>query len=136
MLYACCHSCKYAAHPSASVPTWALSWPLPTLLALTPLRLQQHGATLALSLTAAYVAYASILHALCPFLLPLCRHGATSVGEFANQGYLAPAMINFLSLLGWNDGTEQEIYQWHDRRLHNGGWDVHTEAFKSRQKRK
>eukprot|EP00200_Dunaliella_tertiolecta_P004934 CAMPEP_0202349704 /NCGR_PEP_ID=MMETSP1126-20121109/7085_1 /ASSEMBLY_ACC=CAM_ASM_000457 /TAXON_ID=3047 /ORGANISM="Dunaliella tertiolecta, Strain CCMP1320" /LENGTH=553 /DNA_ID=CAMNT_0048941559 /DNA_START=58 /DNA_END=1716 /DNA_ORIENTATION=+ len=39
------------------------------------------------------------------------RHGATSVGEFANQGYLAPAMINFLSLLGWNDGTEQEIYQ-------------------------
>jgi glutamyl-tRNA synthetase len=33
------------------------------------------------------------------------------VGEFASQGYLAPAMINFLSLLGWNDGTEQEIYQ-------------------------
>lgn len=39
------------------------------------------------------------------------RHGATSVGEFASQGFLAPAMINFLSLLGWNDGTEQEIYQ-------------------------
>ncbi|GLC33308.1 hypothetical protein PLESTB_000347800 [Pleodorina starrii] len=38
------------------------------------------------------------------------RHGATSVGEFRNQGYLAPAMINFLSLLGWNDGTEQEIF--------------------------
>ncbi|MEW5305233.1 MAG: hypothetical protein WDW36_007789 [Sanguina aurantia] len=38
------------------------------------------------------------------------RHGATSVGEFQNQGFLAPAMINFLSLLGWNDGTEQEIY--------------------------
>jgi len=38
------------------------------------------------------------------------RHGATSVGEFKNQGFLAPAMINYLSLLGWNDGTEQEIF--------------------------
>jgi hypothetical protein len=28
----------------------------------------------------------------------------------AHQGYLAPAMLNFLSLLGWNDGSEQEIY--------------------------
>ncbi|GFH06965.1 non-discriminatory gln-glu-trna synthetase, partial [Haematococcus lacustris] len=39
------------------------------------------------------------------------RHGATSVGEFKSQGFLAPAMINYLSLLGWNDGTEQEVYQ-------------------------
>lgn len=38
------------------------------------------------------------------------RHGATSVGEFKSQGYLAPAMVNYLSLLGWNDGTEQEIF--------------------------
>eukprot|EP00195_Chlamydomonas_chlamydogama_P008719 CAMPEP_0202895532 /NCGR_PEP_ID=MMETSP1392-20130828/4706_1 /ASSEMBLY_ACC=CAM_ASM_000868 /TAXON_ID=225041 /ORGANISM="Chlamydomonas chlamydogama, Strain SAG 11-48b" /LENGTH=557 /DNA_ID=CAMNT_0049580563 /DNA_START=37 /DNA_END=1710 /DNA_ORIENTATION=- len=38
------------------------------------------------------------------------RHGATSVGEFKTLGYLAPAMINYLSLLGWNDGTEQEIF--------------------------
>lgn len=38
------------------------------------------------------------------------RHGATSVGEFRGEGYLAPAMVNFLSLLGWNDGTEQEIF--------------------------
>ncbi len=38
------------------------------------------------------------------------RHGATSVGEFREQGFLADAMINYLSLLGWNDGTEQEIY--------------------------
>ena len=35
------------------------------------------------------------------------RHGATSVGEFRAQGYLPEAMINYLSLLGWNDGTEQ-----------------------------
>lgn len=38
------------------------------------------------------------------------RHGATSVGEFREQGFLAPAMVNYLSLLGWNDGTEQEIF--------------------------
>ena len=38
------------------------------------------------------------------------RHGATSVGEFRQQGYLAAAMVNYLSLLGWNDGSEKEIY--------------------------
>ena len=35
------------------------------------------------------------------------RHGATSVGEFREQGFLAGAMVNYLALLGWNDGTEQ-----------------------------
>lgn len=38
------------------------------------------------------------------------RHGATSVGEFREEGFLSSAMLNFLSLLGWNDGTEQEIF--------------------------
>ncbi len=38
------------------------------------------------------------------------RHGATSVGDFKEEGYLSEAMVNFLSLLGWNDGTEQEIF--------------------------
>jgi glutamyl-tRNA synthetase len=38
------------------------------------------------------------------------RHGATSVGEFREQGFLADAMVNYLALLGWNDGTEQEIF--------------------------
>lgn len=38
------------------------------------------------------------------------RHGATSVGDFKAQGYLASAMVNYLSLLGWNDGSEKEIY--------------------------
>jgi glutamyl-tRNA synthetase len=38
------------------------------------------------------------------------RHGATSVGEFREDGFLAQAMLNYLSLLGWNDGSEQEIY--------------------------
>ena len=39
------------------------------------------------------------------------RHGATSVGQFKDQGYLNKTIINYLSLLGWNDGTEQEIYE-------------------------
>jgi len=26
------------------------------------------------------------------------------------QGYLPDAMINYLALLGWNDGTDQDIY--------------------------
>jgi glutamyl-tRNA synthetase len=38
------------------------------------------------------------------------RHGATSVGEFRQQGYLPAAMVNFLALLGWNEGTTREIY--------------------------
>jgi glutamyl-tRNA synthetase len=39
------------------------------------------------------------------------RHGATSVGQFKEEGYLSKTMVNYLSLLGWNDGTEQEIYE-------------------------
>ena len=37
------------------------------------------------------------------------RHGATSVQEFVNEGYIKPAMFNFLVLLGWafDDKTEQ-----------------------------
>lgn len=30
------------------------------------------------------------------------RHGATSVGAYANEGYLPEAMINYLALLGWS----------------------------------
>lgn len=38
------------------------------------------------------------------------RHGATSVADYREMGYLSEAMINFLALLGWNPGTEQEIF--------------------------
>jgi glutamyl-tRNA synthetase len=38
------------------------------------------------------------------------RHGATSVTEYARQGYLPEAMFNFLSLLGWSPGTDQEMF--------------------------
>jgi glutamyl-tRNA synthetase len=38
------------------------------------------------------------------------RHGATSVMEYARQGYLPEAMFNFLALLGWSPKTDQEIF--------------------------
>jgi glutamyl-tRNA synthetase len=38
------------------------------------------------------------------------RHGATSVTEYARQGFLPEAMVNFLALLGWSPGTDQEIF--------------------------
>jgi glutamyl-tRNA synthetase len=37
------------------------------------------------------------------------RHGATSVSEYARQGYLPEAMFNFLALLGWSPGDDREI---------------------------
>ncbi|XP_057453752.1 glutamate--tRNA ligase, chloroplastic/mitochondrial [Lotus japonicus] len=38
------------------------------------------------------------------------RHGATSVGQFKEMGYLPQAMVNYLALLGWGDGTENEFF--------------------------
>lgn len=38
------------------------------------------------------------------------RHGATGVGEYKKEGYLPETIINFIAFLGWNPGTEREIY--------------------------
>ena len=38
------------------------------------------------------------------------RHGATSVMEYEKQGYLPEAMFNFLALLGWGSGSDQELF--------------------------
>jgi glutamyl-tRNA synthetase len=38
------------------------------------------------------------------------RHGATSVMEYEKQGYLPEAMFNFLALLGWGSGGDQERF--------------------------
>ena len=38
------------------------------------------------------------------------RHGATSVLEYKKDGYLPEALTNFMAFLGWNPGTEREIY--------------------------
>jgi len=38
------------------------------------------------------------------------RHGATSVMEYEKQGYLPEAMFNFLALLGWGTGSDEELF--------------------------
>lgn len=38
------------------------------------------------------------------------RDGAKDILEYAKEGYLPEAMTNFLATLGWNDGTEQEVF--------------------------
>ncbi|MDR3355098.1 MAG: glutamate--tRNA ligase [Synergistaceae bacterium] len=42
------------------------------------------------------------------------RHGAASVFEFSDMGYLPDAIFNFLALLGWTAGNDVEIF---DREL-------------------
>jgi len=37
------------------------------------------------------------------------RHGATGIGEFRTAGYVAPALMNFLALLGWAPDGETTI---------------------------
>ncbi|MDA0329049.1 MAG: glutamate--tRNA ligase [Gemmatimonadetes bacterium] len=37
------------------------------------------------------------------------RHGATAVGDYASEGVLPDAMVNFLSLLGWSPGDDREF---------------------------
>ena len=38
------------------------------------------------------------------------RHGATSVQEYRDRGYLPEAIFNYLTLLGWSPGTDEEIF--------------------------
>jgi glutamyl-tRNA synthetase len=38
------------------------------------------------------------------------RQGDVAVEDYLNQGYLPAAIVNFVALLGWNPGTEQEIF--------------------------
>lgn len=38
------------------------------------------------------------------------RDGAKDVMDYAREGYLPEALINFMASLGWNDATEQEIF--------------------------
>lgn len=37
------------------------------------------------------------------------RHGATSVEEFDREGFLPEALINYIALLGWSPGHDEEI---------------------------
>lgn len=38
------------------------------------------------------------------------RNGAQPVTDFREQGFLADAMVNYLAFLGWNPGTDQELF--------------------------
>ena len=37
------------------------------------------------------------------------RHGGTTVAQYVNEGYLPQAMFNFLALLGWSPGGDDEV---------------------------
>jgi glutamyl-tRNA synthetase/nondiscriminating glutamyl-tRNA synthetase len=37
------------------------------------------------------------------------RHGATSVAEFRSKGYLPEALVNYLALIGWSPGGDEEL---------------------------
>ncbi len=56
------------------------------------------------------------------------RKNKVSVDDYLNEGYLPEALLNFLALLGWNTGTEQEIFSMEELvekfsldRVHKGG---------------
>ncbi len=38
------------------------------------------------------------------------RDGAKDILDYKKEGYISDAMVNFLALIGWNPGTEQEIF--------------------------
>ncbi len=38
------------------------------------------------------------------------RHGAVSIESYRQEGFLDAAIINYLALLGWNPGTDEELF--------------------------
>lgn len=55
-------------------------------------------------------AFAHLSLVLGPDHTPLSkRHGATSVAEFREKGYLPEALFNYLALIGWSPGNDEEI---------------------------
>lgn len=61
------------------------------------------------------------------------RHGATKLSEFRDQGYLPEALVNYLALVGWAPGTEDEVFsledlvaRWRIGQVQKAGgkWDV------------
>lgn len=56
------------------------------------------------------------------------RKGAQPITYYRDQGYLPESMLNFLALIGWNDGTDDELYTLDDllarfdlARVHKAG---------------
>ena len=42
------------------------------------------------------------------------RHGSTAVAQFREDGYLPEAFINYVALIGWSPGTEEEVFSMDD----------------------
>jgi len=42
------------------------------------------------------------------------RHGAVTIEAYQQEGFLPDAFVNYLATLGWNDGTDREIYSLDD----------------------
>ncbi len=38
------------------------------------------------------------------------RHGTVAIDEYRNAGFLPEAIVNYLALMGWNPGTNKEIF--------------------------
>lgn len=38
------------------------------------------------------------------------RHGATAIEQYRDKGYLPETLVNFLALLGWSPGGEEEVF--------------------------
>lgn len=74
-------------------------------LSNTPKQLQVYAA---LDITPPRFAHVSMI--LAPDRSKLSkRHGATSVQEFRDEGYLPEALVNYLALLGWSPGENVDI---------------------------
>jgi nondiscriminating glutamyl-tRNA synthetase len=65
------------------------------------------------------------------------RHGATSCHQYRELGYLPEALLNFVALLGWSPGGDQEIMSQNEliekfdvSRLHSAGAVFDDEKFK------
>lgn len=66
------------------------------------------------------------------------RHGAVSVDEYRKQGFLPEALVNYLALLGWNEGKDREFYTLEElvqaftlKRVHSSGAVFDLEKLKS-----
>ncbi len=64
------------------------------------------------------------------------RQGDVAVEDYRDQGYLPEALINFVALLGWNPGTEQEIFSLEElikvfdlKKVHKSGAVFNREKF-------
>ena len=47
------------------------------------------------------------------------RHGATSLTEFREEGYLPESLINFMAFLGWNPGKEEMSFPSREREIYS-----------------